>query len=366
MELVRQKAFPDNYSDSVLDILERASLSGLKGVHVQGSASIRSQQYSGDYDTEDEVHIKSFDACAKAIQDVIKRIRGDCYITDFKIGEVPMWDVVKGSLVEGKLDFNLPQSLTVLDSLKAGKIISQEEYKGAERLLRSVDSPLTFVEAKKGIRFHILRWKSGEVLAGVKEVRGDTIHLEDALASGGMVKLDLIASIDGQFTEFSMIYNIFLGKKRITPGASRAEIEEALKEDIVYFNHRSPFKALKRTFSLAKMKNQYKEIEALLPILNSDLGRLYQIVGDLESLHTLLEQGNPPVADIKQNLDEMRARMGSIYSLKEFLAAEHEIIGRIESMQKMPVKTLKPAIYSLHTELQKILNDVTLKKINSL
>lgn len=366
MELVQQKAFPGNYSDSVLDVLERASLSGLKGVKIQGSASIRSQQYSGDYDAEENVQIKSFDACAKDIQGVIKRIRGDCYITDFKIGEVPMWDVVKGTLTEGKLDVKLLESLSVLDKLKAAKIISEAEYKGAERLLRNINSPLTFVEAKKGIRFHILRWTSGEVLAGVKEVRGDTIHLEDALASGGMVKLDLIASIDNQFTEFSMIYNLFLGKKRITPSKTRAQIQEALKEDIIYYNHRSPFKALKRSFSLAKMNKQYKDIEQLLPILNSDMGRLYQIVGDLESLHMLLEQGNPPVADIKQNLDEMRARMGSIYSLKEFLDAEHEIIGRIESMQKMPIKTLKPAIFSLHTELQKILNDVTLKKIKSI
>jgi hypothetical protein len=366
MELVQQKAFPGNYSDSVLDILARASLSGLKGVKILGSASIRSQQYSGDYDADDDVRIKSFEACAKEIQDVVKRIRRDCYITDFKIGEVPAWNVVKGTLSEGKLDFKLLESLAVLDNLKAGKIISEMEYKGAERLLRAVDSPLTFVEAKKGIRFHILRWKSGEIIAGIKEVRGDTIQLEDALATGGMVKLDLIASIDNQFTEFSMIYNLFLRGKRVTPGASRAQIEEALKEDIIYYNNRSPFKALKRTFSLAKMKNQYNEIERLLPILNSDLGRLYQIVGDLESLHMLLEQGNPPVAEIKQNLDEMRARMGSIYSLKEFLEAEHTIIGRIESMQKMPIKTLKPAIYSLHTELQGILNEATLKKITSL
>jgi hypothetical protein len=361
--LVKEKAFPANYNDSVLDILERASISGLKGVKILGSASIRSQQYSGDYDANDDVHIKSFADCANDVQNIIKRIREDCYITDFKIGEVPEWNVVKGSLIEGKLDFKLPASLTVLDKLKADKIISDAEYKGAERLLRNVDSPLSFVEAKKGIRFHILRWKSGEILAGVKEVRGYKILLEDALASGGMVKLDLIASVDNQFSEFSMIYNLFLGNKHVTPSKPQAEVQEALKEDIIYYNHRSPFKALKRAFSLAKMTKKYSEIEILLPILNSDLGRLYQIVGDLESLYVLLEQRNPPVTEIKHNLDEMKARMGSIYSLKEFLDAEHEILGRIESMQKMPIKTLKPAIFSLHTELQGILNEATIKKM---
>jgi hypothetical protein len=368
MELVKEKAFPANYSDSVLDILKRASLSGLKNVKVMGSASIRSQQYSGDYDAQDTVHIKSFESCAKDIQEVIKRVREDCYITDFKIGEVPEWDVVKGNLKEG-LDFKLLESLTVLDKLKADKIISESEYKGAERMLRNVNSPLTFVEARKGIRFHILRWKPMEILDGIKTIRGYSIRLEDALASGGMVKLDLIASVapSAEFTEFSVIYNLYMGKKSLTPIKTRAEIEEDLKEDIIYYNHRSPFKALKRAFSLAKMKNQYSEIAVLLPILNSDLGRLYQIVGDLESLHTLLEQGNPPLAEIRDNLSEMKARMGSIYSLKEFLDAEHSILGRIESMQRLQtIKTLKPAIYSLHTELQKILNEATLKKIYSI
>ena len=267
------------------------------------------------------------------------------------------------------LDFKLLESLAVLDKLKADKIISDAEYKGAERLLRNVDSPLSFVEASKGIRFHILRWKPMEILDGIKTIRGYSIRLEDALASGGMVKLDLIASVapSAEFTEFSVIYNLYMGKKHLTPIKTRAEIEEDLKEDIIYYNHRSPFKALKRAFSLAKMKNQYSEIAVLLPILNSDLGRLYQIVGDLESLHTLLEQGNPPLAEIRDNLSEMKARMGSIYSLKEFLDAEHSILGRIESMQRLQtIKALKPAIYSLHTELQKILNEATLKKIYSI
>ena len=366
MEIVKEKAFPDNYNDSVLDVIQRMSLTDLKGVKIMGSAAIRSQQYAGDYDCQNKVTISSFDTCAKDIQDVIKRIREDCYVTDFKIGEVPEWDVVKGTLREGKLDFKLLESLSVLDKLKADKIISEAEYKGAERMLRNVDSDLTFIEAKKGIRFHVLRWKPLEILEGEKTARGYRIRLEDALASGGMVKLDLIASIQTQFSEFSMIYNLFLGSKEITPHLSRAEIQEALKQDIIYYNHRSPFKALKRSFSLAKMLHKTKDLEDLLPILNSDLGRLYQIVGDLGSLRMLLEQGDPPTTQVKDNLDEMRARMGSIYSLKEFLDAEHEIIGRIESMQKMPIKTLKPAIYSLFTQLQGILNESTLKKIKSL
>lgn len=429
MDLVKEKSFPANYSDSVLDILERSSIGPIGKVKILGSASIRSQQYSGDYDAQEEVAASSVEEIASSLKKIIKNIRNDCFITDFKIGEVPEWDVVVGEMVGGmyakpkhskekqasiqaaatarakkeiaaqiaankkplpstiaaaelhaavqglyhmrgrgmsKLDFKLPESLAKLDTLKKAKVISEAEYKGAERLLRAVDSPLTFIEAQKGLRFHILRWTPTEILDGVKEYRGLTISLEDAIKSGGLIKLDFIASINEMFSEFSMIYNISIGKNRITPKKTRAEIEQSLKDDMLYYEHRSPFKALKRTFSLAKMNNNFKEIEKLVPILNSDLGRLYSIAGDLELIHSLLEFSDPPMTQIKENLNELAARMGSIYSLKSFLAAEHEILGRLNSMRKMSLKRLKPAVFSLFTELKDILNKSTLEKIKSL
>lgn len=368
-QLVKEKNFPGNYSDQVLDVLERASMVGLarlSNIKIRGSASIRSQLYAGDYDAEEEVNASSMSEIVSSLKKIIKSIRNDCYITDFKIGEVPEWSVVIGQIINGHLDFKLPESLAKLDTLKSEKVISEAEYKGAERLLRDVKDPLTFIEAEKGIRFHILRWTPAEILDGDKEYRGVKFTLEDAIRSRGLIKLDLIASINEMFSEFSMIYNITIGKTHITPKKTRAEIEQSLKDDIVYYNHRSPFKALKRTFSLAKMTNNLKEVEKLIPILNSDLGRLYSIAGDLELLHTLLEFSDPPTAQIKDNLNEIAARMGSIYFLKTFLAAEHEILARLNSMRKMPLKTLKPAVFSLFNELKQILNKSTLQKIKSI
>ena len=429
MELIREKQFPGNYSDSVLDILARASMTGLKHVKVMGSAASRSQQYSGDYDAVDNVKIASFSEAAEALQDIVKRVREDCYITDFKIGEVPEWDVIVGEFVGGsgkgkskptrteellakqrrdraeaaaraaasakkatakvlaqiaakdkpnpasvmmanlkrdvqslygkglqRLNFKLPESLAKLDVLKKNKIISEAEYNGAERLLRAVKDPLSFVEARKGIRFHILRWKPMEVLDGIKVVRGLKVQLDDAIASGGLIKLDLIADLD-QFTEVSMIYNLKLGKEQVTK--IQGDVVESLREDIIYYDRRSPFKALKRAFSLAKLTKNFDELKKLLPLLNSDLGRLYNIVGDLATIHMLLETPSPPLDEIRENLDEMRARMGNIYTLKEFLGAESVILGTIESMKKMGLKKLKPSVYALHTELQQILNAET-------
>lgn len=352
MDLIREKQFPGNYTEEVLDVLKRLSITNLKHVKIVGSTSVRSQQYAGDIDADDTMKIDSYAQAAEALKEVIKRI-ADIFITDFKIGEVTMWDVLHG-------EFDLVKSLQKLSALK-NSIISEAEFKGAERLLRAVKDPLTLVEAKKGIRFHILRWKPSEVLAGVKKVRGLTISLEDAIASGGLIKLDVIKDTD-RFTEISMIYTLKLNGKQV--GISENLIK-SLEDDIVYFDKRNPFKALKRAFSLAKVTKNTSEIEFLVPLLNSDLGRLYNIVSNLDTILLLLEQPDVPINDVHENLDEIKARMGNIYSLKEFLDVETNILGALETMKKMSAKRLKPALLSLSTSLQTILNKETEKKLKS-
>jgi len=353
MDLIREKRFPGNYTEEVLDVLKRLSITNLKHVKIMGSTSVRSQQYAGDIDAEDTAKIDSYAQAAEALKEVIKRIDSSIFITDFKIGEVTMWDVLHG-------EFDLVKSLQKLSALK-NVHISEAEFKGAERLLRAVKDPLTLVEAKKGIRFHILRWKPSEVLAGVKKVRGLTISLEDAIASGGLIKLDVIKDTD-RFTEITMIYNLKLNGKQVTKVSEN--LIKSLEDDIVYFDKRNPFKALKRAFSLAKATKNTSEIEFLVPLLNSDLGRLYNIVSNLDTILLLLEQP-APIAAVHENLDEIKARMGNIYSLKEFLDVETNILGALETMKKMSAKRLKPALLSLSRSLQTILNNETEKKLKS-
>jgi hypothetical protein len=358
MDLIREKRFPGNYTEEVLDVLKRLSVTNLKHVKIVGSTSVRSQQYAGDVDANDTVKIDSYAQAASLLKEVIKRLDSSIFITDFKIGEVTMWDVLQGDTREG--EFDLVKSLQKLSALKKS-IISEAEFKGAERLLRAVKDPLTLVEAKKAIRFHILRWKPSEVLAGVKKVRGLTISLEDAIASGGLIKLDVIKDTD-RFTEISMIYTMKLNGKQRKVGQN---LIESLEDDIVYFDKRNAFKALKRAFSLAKVTKNTSELEFLVPLLNSDLGRLYNIISNVDTILLLLEQPDVPIDDVHENLDEIKARMGNIYSLKEFLDVETNILGALETMKKMSAKRLKPALLSLTTSLQTILNKETEKKIKS-
>lgn len=366
MELAN-KSFPENYSQSVLEVLEAMSMTKLKKLLIVGSSSIRSQLYSADYDALEKVSIKSASEVVNQLQSIIKRLRvlPDCFIGDIKCGEVPQWDPFTLNAHvnmdnEKIVDFNIKQSQSKIDSLVQAKVISPSEAKGANTLLDKATTPMGFLTAKKAIRFHILRWKPYQILEGRQEYRGSTFTLEDAVMSGGLIKIDVVSNIDNRFTEFSVIYNLYKGGVLLTKKS--LNLINSLKEDVMYYGHLSPFKGMKRMFALAKAQKNESKMRHLIPLLNSDLGRLYQIISDLSVIHELLERPNKPIKDIRYQLDEMKARMGNLYQLRDFLKEEHDIIGQIESALKK--QNPKADVYKLMVLLQHILNEETLKQLD--
>lgn len=366
MELISEKQFPENYSKAVLEILNAMSMTGLKKTKVVGSSNIRSMLYAGDYDSIERVDVKSASEIVQKLRDVVKRLRDipETYISDIKCGEVADWDPFnKSARVEDGVvkDFNRVQSKSVIDKLRSQNIITPAEAKDALELLEDATSTFGFLDAKKNIRFHILRWKPIDILNGVLDYRGKAFVLEDAIESGGLIKMDVISNIESRFTEFSMIYDVFQNGKRIT--APPVPLVRGLTEDIIYYDEISPFKALKRLFSLAKHYKEKKLIERLVPILNGDLGRLYQMVGDLKTLEDLLDRPSAPVEQIRAQIDDIRHRLGNIYQLKGLLSHEHHLIGLIESVLKQPAPKLSHKLTGLVEVMEDLLDKETRKVV---
>jgi len=358
------KNFPANYSNEVLNVFEALSMTKLKDLQIVGSSSVRSQLYAGDFDAMEKV---KDEGVAEKLKDIIKKLRSipDCYINDIKIGEIPEWNVFRRSarIENGKvLDFNIKDSQSRVDQLRRDNIISAKEATEANQLLDKATTPMGFLEAKKEIRFHILRWKPNNILDGFLEYRGHKITLEDAIHSGGLIKIDIVYNNAGRFTDFSVIYNVYKGKKLIT--LPPPNIVASLLEDVTYYEETDPFKAIKRLFALAKATRSEDKAALLVPILNSDLGRLYQIINDLKVLLNLITINVPSIAEIKRQIDEIRSRMGNIYQLKDFLSNEHSIIGEINSLLKSPVASIQGKLERLINRLKVILDRDTRKELN--
>lgn len=362
------KEFPANYSNEVLTVLEAMSMTGLKNMKIIGSSSIRSQLYAGDYDVDEKVNAKSANAVLQSLQRIVKDLRDipNCYIGDIKCGEVADWEIISSSsyIEDGKLyKFNIKESQSRVDNLRKQNIISAKEAQEANALLEKATDPFNFLEAKKELRFHILRWKPIDILQGALEYRGRVFTLEDAIQSGGMIKLDVVYDLHDRFTEFSCIYDVHIKGVRIT--SFPRSIVRSLTDDIMYYNKVSPFKALKRFFALARYYKNEKAIQLLTPILNSDLGRLYQITEDLKTLLALLERPIAPIQKIRSQIDDVRQRLGNIYQFKDILKEEPTFIAKINSLLKHSNPKLKDKLATLIMDFKEVLNKSTISLVGS-
>jgi len=362
------KDYPSDYPDDAVRVLKAMSLNN--NLQLVGSMSLRSQQYAGDYDAYEVVKLETpskTTALAKAageLQSMVRRVNElpNTYISETKIGAIPEWDILSGVEWNGErvVGYNQKEAHAKIEMLRSQNVISPSEAARSKATLKSNLDFHDYQNAKQHIKFHILRWTVPEILAGRKRLRnGDVITLKNAIHSPGLTKVDVIALVgNNRFTDFSVIYEFHWRNETLNP--MDIDVPKSLKESynglIAEGNY---FKALKRKFALAKWENNYKEMNRISPILNSDLGRLYHIVGDIDTLIRLLEQPNIPIDTIKFEIDQFIARLSNIYTLKDYLSHENEIIDSIRHILKLPTDKLTSALEELRDALDKYLQKNT-------
>jgi hypothetical protein len=360
---LRTKEYPNDYPSDAVRVLDAMSMGG--DFKLFGSMSLRSQLYSGDYDGYEVIHKKGsvkkvLTELRKRFQDNIKKLRviPNTWVCDIKAGSIEKWRVIpRTALVrDGKIEgYNATQCRAKVDRLLKDKIISENEATFSNGLLKDSISVSDFLEAKQFIKYHTIRWTIPEVLHNTKILRdGSKITLEYAFNSPGIAKLDCISIVgNNRFTDFSVIYELLCNGKALNPDP--ANIRISLQENIIaYGASGNYFKVIKRMFALAKLDKDQKMIEKLTPILNSNLGLLYLIVNDIDTLTTLLEQKNVPLNLIRYEIDQFVHRLSNVYTVTEYLKKDDTIIGEIHRILKLPKEKLKPALENLKSELDSI------------
>ena len=339
--------------------------------------SLRSQQYAGDYDAFEMVNMKertdevALHMLATRFKEIMKELRAipHTYIGDIKAGSVEEWRVLpKTAMVEdGKVvGMDVEKSKSVLDKLRKSNVITEKEYKESLSLLEGTMTPMRLLEAKKELKFHIIRWTPPEVERGYKILADKRkFTLEQAFSSPTITKMDVISLVqNNRYTDFSMIYYFRNNGKLMNPDV--VDIVKSIKENIYYYTKvGNPFKALKRKFALAKIEKDASVITKLTPILNSDLGRIYHVLGDIGTLIHLLEDFKPNQKTIRFEIDQFRNRLANVYQLKDYLKEEHTIIGEIGSLLKSPIKSMLPKLEAMEKRLDRILKEGTNKVLGS-
>lgn len=355
----------DAYPEDVLRVLEAMSMGD--ELHLVGSMSLRSQQYAGDFDAYEVVSLKektdasALHKLAKRFQQVVKEVKSlpDTYITDIKAGLKDAWRIIPADagIKDGKVhSFDRETALAKIKELEETKIISPSEAKEATALLPARLTAQAFLEAKDKLKFHIVRWTPLEVSKNRKVLRdGSTMTLEEAFSSPTVAKLDCVSLVQrNRFSDFSCIYEFQNNGRVLNPAIS--DLGASLKEDIeAYQASGNYFKALKREFALAKYEDNKKRMAELTDILNSDLGRLYQVVSDIKTLLEVLEipKTNPKL--IRYEINQFKSRLSNIYSLPEYLSKESKLFKRLDSLMKLPKARMVAPLEKIAAELETVL-----------
>lgn len=186
---------------------------------------------------------------------------------------------------------NLPIELKGSSSLKSQQYYSDFDLFTEIRLNYSVDE--IFDEFRKILNNIISSYDLYFIEFKLQTKKGkkhrwypnDEFKFEDfkkAFKDIDFVKIDLIARIQNIFIEVSCIYkfsnNVLTTEEYIS--SVNKDIKELKKEKNYY-------KILKRMFNIYKVENNIHNIEILNKIFNSELGKKYKLISNLEAIKLL-------------------------------------------------------------------------------
>jgi hypothetical protein len=311
---------PLNFPEDISTVLDALSLDG-KPVCVSGTMSYRSQLYAADYDTSQVVSLNYADDmtavrwAVKRFKAMVKHLQGmrGLYVGDIKGGEVEAWKVIPDTATvrDGRVwGYDADAARDKVRQLHEEGAIKTDEMATAMQLLIKHPTVKHFMEMRDIVRFHIVRWTPAEVAKGFVTLRtGVRYTLEEAFMSHGLTKVDVVAFVGGsRYADFSCIYTL-QNKGKVLNAPPPDDIKLNL---LALYTQGNFFKMAKRMFSMARRENKHKRIADFTAMMNSDLGRIYTVVADIELLLKLLEERKGDTDRIRYEADQMRSRLGNV------------------------------------------------------
>jgi hypothetical protein len=189
-----------------------------------------------------------------------------------------------------------------------------------------------------------IRWDKHTINDGFQIIDGIRIDFVNCLQQKSIIKMDIIALIDGVFTEFSNNYYFTFSK-----GFSTAPITSNTLSNIFfmefqkYIKLKKYYKALKRLYSYFKEKKDKKHKQIVRDFLNSSVGHFNSQINSLNIIYDVLENPfrRPMKSDVIHNLRFIQFNLPSEYK---------ELINNILS---------KPTLQLMRLEIAKVIEEFT-------
>jgi len=366
-DIIGIKKYPANYTRDLIVVLEALSFTPSKNVKVEepviyGSASVKMSSPS-DYDSYIRIDATNISYIIKEMKEVIKRLmnlRG-AYIADIKCGNIPELQVVPDDLNEDNYNDNLEFMKDRLNELYETKAIDKEEYTYSKNLLKPDLNDFDISILKHEIRFNVARWTPEDILKGYINRRGFSLTLEEGCQQNALTKIDVISFSVNRYPEISMVYLFELNHKTANISFIGNDREVLLQNTIPPLIYEDKFfKVCKRIFALERYRDKpnLRVLEILMKLFNSDLGRLYQIVVDLNTCEYMFDNyNNLDMNRISYMLDQIRFRTSNFVN-KKYDKVEYKLLALLGKFQDEPKKHLKELI-SFKDQLYEMMNTQT-------
>lgn len=366
----------DSYPKILNDEIKLISFNAEDSVLI-GSASYKIQKYPADIDLYEQVKI----CCSKeeaieyfylGIKSIVNDIRLKQYhwMIEVKCGLDDRYDIIDNLSV-----VSIDEIVNFLSSSQ--NLISQKDYQKLNEIVAMMSVSNNRDDAIQMIHnilrnYKVIRWSSAQIELGEQVRYGKKFYLKDCIDTHSPINIEVIAVINGKFTDLSNFYVLMFydkitgtdvvinfpqeyltdGKKFVTEGLKQGINKVLFSIDL------DIFKGIKRMFSLARLTENMNLFRKIQPIISSDLAQLSQLKSELATLHEILDfTDSLPWNVVYDQLESIKWRLGGNTYIENI---ELEIITRaIERIldNKRDIVYMKDTILLLKEYLLEIVND---------
>jgi hypothetical protein len=186
--------------------------------------------------------------------------------------------------IKYKTDYDF-QEVRMAKSIKDKEIVVKKFQKIFKQLEGLKDAFIT--DFKAGVHLSTpVRWTFEQVMQGYQDIGTYRVMLGDCLDNRGqnIVKLDVVAYIDGKYVEVSCNYYFTASSKDVS------DIFLSLLLDIKkYYRESKLMKMYKRIYSYRSLRGD--SVDELIELFNSEIGLFNMLLHDINVLIFIKEQG---------------------------------------------------------------------------
>ena len=277
------------------------------------------ENYIGDdYETTISYVVKRFQQIATKI----KAMEPAILLGDFKTGYDDQYFIELGTvsaddIPEGYYPDRIRESLRALYDRG---LLEKRELKEGLHLVSNRPTYLVHQMLSQFVRrFYVLRWSLDEIISGKKQLRGNrSIRFVDAMKHiDNVIKIDLLCNLNGRYVEMTNWYAInFRGSENpqfisIEPPDYRTSLSTDIQ---IYAQPRmgKQMKMAKRLWLLAVHDKNRDLMIRLYPLFSNGAAKIYQILGEMETLEKVIEKHPPEISSLYNTLDDWKMRLGTV------------------------------------------------------